>query len=709
MKHIISILLLFCCCTLFAINTERVVVTEKLYLQLENNKFRSGDTVFFKGYLQNASAVAEEALSEFIYVELLEPIHSDNPHEFNLVQRVKVKRNGLESDTELGDFKIFNGYIKIPSEMKNGQYLLRAYTRWQLNFPLQYLFNCVINIGDRIETADAKDNYTNPISVEFYPEGGKYFIGKMGVLVVKAYNKQGKGIKLQAPLLNGSGDTLQMVNCGENGYGIINFIPKEGEKYFLNGIPLPKANSDGGTINLSNRKRNYFIRFYYKSGQNITAIDSLAVKLFNSAGLNTLCCIPINKDELESVIKIPDSLFCNGVNQLFLQNGRDSILSERIFFKYGSQSYEKSKYNEFQEDNLISYMLLSSEIKGNIYNPKLYFDESTPLEERISQMDMLMIRQKSSFVDIKTSIENKENLIPKEYSQSISGRIVGKNNVDRKLLVVVPKINITELVNIGKEKSFCINNLDFTDSTLFRLSLVSESNDSGSIIIDEEHFAPTNGVEYKYRFLQESGILYRDDDTLYEEKNYELDAIVVGGAGNGIYRPKTTISPIHATFDIRQIRTRKQLAKYDFMTIPEYIAMSFTGFKAMNGVLFSTRISGIHHAVNAKGQPVVKQTSTVVKLYVDGVESREAGGDPDWSTLYGYYVKDIEELAVLRGHESVLYNSASGVVFISLNRVSSSKNGDNSSNSQNSVDYTPLGYQTSYIQIKSPQDGGVYQ
>ena len=696
MKYSISILLLFCCSTFFAIAAEKIVVTEKLYLQLENNKFRSGDTVFFKGYLQNASAVAEEAPSEFIYVELLKPIHTDNPKEFKVVQRVKVKRNGLESNPEFGDFKIFNGYIKIPSEMKNGQYLLRAYTRWQLNFPLQYLFNCVINIGDRIETADAKDNYTNPISVEFYPEGGKYFTGKMSVVVVKANDKHGKGVKLQAPLLNGSGDTLQMVNCGENGYGIVNFIPKESEKYFLNGTQLPKANSDGGTINLNNRKGNYFIRFYYKSNQNITVSDSIAVKLFNSMGLNTLYCIPINKNELESVIKIPDSFFCNGVNQLFLQNGRNDILSERIFFKYGSQSYEKSKSNEFQEDNLNSYMLLSSELKGNIYNPKLYFDENTPLEERISQMDMLMISQKSSFVDMKSSIENKENRIPKEYSQSISGRIKGKNNVDRKLLVVVPKINITELVNIGKEKSFCINNLDFTDSTLFRLSLVSESNDSGSIIIDEEHFAPTNGVEYKYRFLQEPGILYRDTDTSSEEKNYELDAIVVGATGNGIYRPKTPISPIHATFDIRQVRTRRELEKYDFMTIPEYIAMSFTGFKAMNGELFSTRISGIHHAVNAKGQPVVKQTSTVVKLYVDGVESREAGGDPDWSTLYGYYVKDIEELAVLRGHESVLYKSASGVVFVSLKHGDFSKNGNNSSNSQNSVDYIPLGYQTSY-------------
>ena len=697
MKHIISILLLFCCGTLFAISAERVVVSEKLYLQLESNKFKRGDTVFFKGYLQNASAVAEEAPSEFIYVELLKPIRIDNPKEFNLVQRVKIKRNGLESNSEFGDFKIFKGYIKIPSELKNGQYLLRAYTRWQLNFPLQYLFNCVINIGDRIETADAKDNYTNPISVEFYPEGGKYFTDKMAVLVVKAYDKHGKGVKLRAPLLNESGDTLQMVNCGENGYGIINFIPKEGEKYFFNGTPLPKANSDGGTINLNNRRGNYFIRFYYKSNQNITVSDSIAVKLFNSMGLNTLCCIPINKKELESVIKIPDSLFCNGVNQLFLQNTRGNILSERIFFKFGSQSFEKSKSDDFQEDNLNSYMLLSSELKENIYNPKLYFDESTPLEERISQMDMLMISQKSSFVDIKTSIENKENLISKEYSQSISGRIVGKNNVDRKLLVVVPKINITELVNIGKEKSFCINNLDFTDSTLFRLSLVSESKDSGSIIIDEEHFAPTNGVEYKYRFLQEPGILYRDTDTSSEEKNYELDAIVVGAAGNGIYRPKTTVSPIQAAFDIRQIRTRKQLEKYDFMTIPEYIAMSFTGFKAMNGVLFSTRVSGIHHAVNIKGEPVVKQTSTVVKLYVDGVESRGAGGGPDWSTLYGYYVKDIEELAVLKGHESVLYNSKSGVVFISLNRGSSSKKGDNTSNSQNSVDYTPLGYQIFYI------------
>lgn len=697
MKRIVSILLLFCCSTFFAIAAERAVVPEKLYLQLDNNKFRRGDTIFFKGYLQNASAAAEEAPSEFIYVELLEPIHSDNPQEFNLVQRVKVKRNGLESDRELGDFKIFNGYIKIPSELKDGQYLLRAYSRWQLNFPLQYLFNCVVNIGNRAGAAEVEENFAAPTSVEFYPEGGKWFTGKMGVLVVKATDRHGEGVKLQAPLLNGSGDTLQMVNCRENGYGIVNFIPKEGEEYFFNGTQLPKANSDGGTINLNNRKGNYFIRFYYKSDQNITATDSLAVKLFNSTGINTLCSIPINKDELESVIKIPDSLFCNGVNQLFLQNTRGNILSERIFFKFGSQSFEKSKSDDFQEDNLNSYMLLSSELKENIYNPKLYFDESTPLEERISQMDMLMISQKSSFVDIKTSIENKENLIPKEYSQSISGRIKGKNNVDRKLLVVVPKINITELVNIGKEKSFCINNLDFTDSTLFRLSLVSESKDSGSIIIDEEHFAPTYGVEYKYRFLQESGTLYRDDDTSYEEKNYELDAIVVGAVGNGIYRPKTTVSPIQAAFDIRQIRTRKQLKKYDFMTIPEYIAMSFTGFRAMNGVLFSSRISGIHHAVNAKGQPVVKHTSTVVKLYVDGVESRGAGGGPDWSTLYGYYVKDIEELAVLRGHESVLYNSASGVVFISLNRVSSSKNGDNSSNSQNSVDYTPLGYQTSYI------------
>jgi hypothetical protein len=84
------------------------------------------------------------------------------------------------------------------------------------------------------------------------------------------------------------------------------------------------------------------------------------------------------------------------------------------------------------------------------------------------------------------------------------------------------------------------------------LGLISESNDRGSIIIDKEHFAPACGVEYKYRFLQESGIIYRDDDTLSEEKNYELDAIVVGAAGNGIYRPKTTVSPASCEYMIAE-------------------------------------------------------------------------------------------------------------------------------------------------------------
>ncbi len=65
--------------------------------------------------------------------------------------------------------------------------------------------------------------------------------------------------------------------------------------------------------------------------------------------------------------------------------------------------------------------------------------------------------------------------------------------------------------------------------------------------------------------------------------------------------------------------------------------------------------------------------------------------------LKQFALAEREELAVLRGHESVLYNSASGVVFISLKRGGTSKNRDDYSNSQNSVDYISLGYQTSYI------------
>ena len=51
---------------------------EKLYLQTDREVYRVGDTVWFKGYLENASGMAEFPAGNYIYVELISSLVEKN-------------------------------------------------------------------------------------------------------------------------------------------------------------------------------------------------------------------------------------------------------------------------------------------------------------------------------------------------------------------------------------------------------------------------------------------------------------------------------------------------------------------------------------------------------------------------------------------------------------------------------------------------------
>ncbi len=102
---------------------------EKLYLHLDRTYFMAGETLWFKGYLANADLQDETPESNFIYVELLKD---------TLIVREKVKREGLG----------FPGYISLPASLPAGNYVLRAYTRWQMNWPVEQMFHQHIKISE---------------------------------------------------------------------------------------------------------------------------------------------------------------------------------------------------------------------------------------------------------------------------------------------------------------------------------------------------------------------------------------------------------------------------------------------------------------------------------------------------------------------------------------------------------------------------------
>ncbi len=113
---------------------------EKVYVHLDRTYFAAGEIIWLKGYVEDV--LPEEYASLFLYVELLAS-GRDEP-----VLRAKIRREGDG----------FAGHLDLPEEMPGGRYLLRAYTRWQLNWPEERLFHAVIDVYDGNDLAAAAES-----------------------------------------------------------------------------------------------------------------------------------------------------------------------------------------------------------------------------------------------------------------------------------------------------------------------------------------------------------------------------------------------------------------------------------------------------------------------------------------------------------------------------------------------------------------------
>ena len=110
---------------------------ERVYVHLDRTYFAAGETIWLKGYVEDALPEAYSSL--FLYVELLETGKKE------AVLRAKIRRG------EDG----FAGHLDLPEELPGGRYLLRAYTRWQLNWPEERLFRVPVDVYDGHDLAIA--------------------------------------------------------------------------------------------------------------------------------------------------------------------------------------------------------------------------------------------------------------------------------------------------------------------------------------------------------------------------------------------------------------------------------------------------------------------------------------------------------------------------------------------------------------------------
>ena len=408
---------------------------EKVYLHTDRNVYAQGDTLWFKAYLVNAQNNQPIGTSGNLYVDLIEQ------------DSAKI----INSEIIRMDYGTGNGDISLSDSIPSGKYTLRAYTNWMRNFGDNFVFEKEITIlntttkkADTVAVSNKSANKATKTSVakvpaivhipvaRFYPESGSLIIGVSSIVAVKTEDRFGKGIPAKGAVLSSAGDTVAHFSCDTLGMGLFVLLPTQGQTYHaiintknqqgLN-ANLPQPLTKGFTIrvNHSDSLTNVIISC---NDAELAEAKGRSFALSGKHGGKTYFNQNIQINDSQSLIRIDNKLLPDGITAITLTDDQNKPNCERLVYinhksvpltittdKTEYQSKEKvtvdiktngGKANfsmavvdaeivPVQPENIQSYLMLQSELKGEIEQPNRYFD--TTNVNRNKQLDMLLLTQ----------------------------------------------------------------------------------------------------------------------------------------------------------------------------------------------------------------------------------------------------------------------------------------------------------------------------
>lgn len=414
-------------------------VQEKIYIHTDNTCYFAGDTIWYRAFVVRSDDFKPSDISKLLYVELVNG------------EGIVVQRQQLI----ISDKGYTSGDFALDDSIYSGYYELRAYTKWNLNFGITHrhfskidrdkfynyqlaadyfrewdgLYSRVFPIyakpADKgaynekyIFNRPKEDLMGEPspkLNVKFYPEGGNLVNGLRSYVAFEATDQLGRYVDVAGKLDDGT-----PLKSGHQGRGVFSIVPGkvkkatfdwEGKQYDFN---LPRSLDHGVVIHLANGKLSI-------DGSGAAAYAVLCrgkLYLFERIGSNG-----------KSIYNIDYPKLPTGINEVVIFDGQARPVASRLFFVNHhdlavplSVMTDKSEYAPFSkvdfkvhantdspvsislsirdgrtdddtydDGNILSDMLLSSELRGFIAYPGWYFQSDD--EKHAKALDELMLVQ----------------------------------------------------------------------------------------------------------------------------------------------------------------------------------------------------------------------------------------------------------------------------------------------------------------------------
>ena len=708
---------------------------EKVYLHLDKPYYGAGEKIWFKEYLVNAVTHKDNCLSNFIITELLSSSDS-------LVCRKKIRRDSLglfHNAIELpADLPQGNYYLRAYTNLMQNTEPDFHYSR-NLTIGNSLIDTDIPSepkVKDKVEKDKQKkrqksEEDRNDFTLTFFPEGGALLAVTTQCVAFKAIGSDGFSKEIEGALIDSKGDTLKTFRSEHKGMGTITLFDIKPD----NPIHAIATSSDGVT------KRFEFpavenTGFALHVTQRRNSLNYEVLKTQTTEWPEKLFLIGHTRGSIALMHEIsPDkafgrlscSNFMTGISHFMLADNRGNILSERLVFIPEQQkpqwqiTPDKAKYGEREKvtlninitdtegmpvkgnfsvsitdsrkvhpdslaDNILSNLLLTSDLKGHVEDPGYYFINQDAVT--IRNLDILMLTHGWR----RYRMDNVLNpQIPKfphyiEKGQVISGHVkgfFGKNVKKGQIVMLSPKKNIFATTDTNDNGEFSFDT-SFPDSTTFAIQArTSKGFASVDIIMDKEQF---QSPFHKSPFL-DSGNGHMDAYLMNAREQYFLEG------GESVIRLKEAV----VTAEKRKASAESiYTGGINTYSIEEDKLSIHSGRTVID-------IAYMLPGVAVRGDTVYVRNSRALPLAVidDVVYDEDI-----YSILSTLHVDDITSISLVRGADASIFGvrGEGGAIVITL------KTGVtlNAQAARGIVTYAPLGYSNSvefyHPEYETPQE-----
>ncbi len=502
-------------------------IIEKAYMGFDKPYYAAGDTMYFKAYLLIGERHEVSQASGVLHVDLIGPSN-------NIINSRLLK---VAAGSSVGDFM-------LPDTLKGGIYRVRAYTRYMLNAPEYFFDKSILIKGSGENQANIDTQQGGDADLQFFPEGGDLINSLLTRVAIKAVGTNGLGIKVKGTIIDNNNAPIADFVSNELGMGSFFIQPEEGKTYkakvtFADGkqsvIALPQTKTKG-------------ILLRAKDTLGKVSIDILCNKAYLQDNLNkdvnliiysggALRQINTKLDSKEMGLDVPNAQFPSGVLRITLFSQEGEPLSERLVFLqnpdllnisinsnkptykarervditvaaksnnmpdqavFSASVLDESKvsFNDDNETTILSYLLLTSELKGFIEKPNYYFTNKSAAKN--TDLDVLMLTQgyrKFTWKQIETDTSHFS--FAGERALNLSGyqkNTAGVPIADKEVILLAEKTGGILSTKTDKTGKFSFDNIDYDEGTQFILQATGSTKEkkSSTISLAIDNIQPVN-------------------------------------------------------------------------------------------------------------------------------------------------------------------------------------------------------------------------